>query len=365
MALLLLIMALFAGIMRQQALAATDNLFVVSDIAVDVTAQDATQAKMRAIMQAQREGFFRLVRRLAGEKAAQRLSRLSDRDVGRMLSSLSIADEQTGPTRYIAKITVRFDPRKVSRLLRARGIAFTTRQSPPVLVVPVWEGEDGPVLWEDNPWLNAWRAQADEHALVPVLVPVGDDVDRNTITALQAQQGDKAALQALQLRYGADYVLVAIARPLQDGASVQAAMMGRSPGGRLLFDKTYTAQEGGVEQAARLGVRRFIEVMTAKWRGRVLKQAREEAARRAAQQAARARGFQVVVPFHTLREWQQLRARLATTPGVSGVDVQSLSGRHAVVRLATPLSAEDLRRALAGSGLLLQQSGGQWYLRAY
>ena len=370
---LLLASVLLAAHGAPGALAAADKLFEVDAIAEDVQAQDAAQAKVKAILQAQREAFLRLVRRLAGEKAATRLARLPDRDIGRLMSSLSIADEHTGPTRYIARITVRFRPGRLTRLLRRKGIAFITRQAPPVLVVPVWEGADGvPVLWEDNPWLKAWRKLASEHALAPVVLPVGDEVDRQTLTAEQASQGDRDALQALQLRYDTEHVLVAIARPVDDN-TVQAAMVGKAPGGRVQFDKTYHVEEGGLDAAAEQAVRRFLAVMTMKWRKRVLERERrraaeraaERAARTAAERAARAAGMTVVVPFSSLREWQQLRARLISTPGVAGVDVRSLSGTHAVVRLATSLPPGQLRQALSGSGLLLRQSGGRWYLQAY
>ncbi len=344
-----------------------DKLFAVDAISVDETAADATQAKMKAIVKAQRQAFLTLVRRLGGEAAATRLAKLSDRDIGRLLSSLSIADEQTGPTRYIAKITIRFNPAKMIHLLRRKGVAFTTRQAPPVLIVPVWQGEDGqPLLWEDNPWLKAWRKLADEHALVPVVIPAGDDVDRNTLDAMQAMESDRAALQALQMRYGAEHVLVAIARPV-DGNTVQAAMVGRSPGGKVLFDKTYQVEQGGLDAAAEHAVRRFMEVMNLKWRNKMLKAARERAAARAAARraAANARRITVIVPFSGLRQWQALRARLTTTPGIGSVDVRQLSGTHAVVQLGTSLSAEQLRAALANAGLLLQRSGGQWYVRGY
>ena len=357
------VVALALSLAAAPASAKEHKLFVVGAIAVDVTAEDATRAKMKAILQAQREAFFRLVRRLAGAKAAARLQGMPDRDIGRLLSSLSIADEHTGPTRYIARISVYFNPRKLLRLLRSKGIAAVTRQAPPVLVVPVWEGQDGPVLWEDNPWLKAWRKLADEHALVPVIVPAGDEVDRKAISAQEAFDGDREPLQALQMRYDADYLLTALARPA-DGRAVQAAMIGRSPGGRIAFDKTYSAPEGGgLEAAAELAVRRFIEVMTIKWRRKVWE---EEQARREARAMARAASrVIIVVPFSSLRQWQQLRARLATTPGVNGVDVQSLSGTHAVVQVATSLSPEALRQELARAGLGLQNRGGRWYLRAW
>ena len=337
-----------------------NKVFVVSAIPVDVTAEDAARAKTKAILQAQRQAFFRLVRRLAGERAEKRLQGISDRQIGRLMSSLSIADEHTGPTRYIARISIHFNPVRLMHLLRAKGIAAVTRQAPPVLVVPVWEGPDGPVLWEDNPWLKAWRKLADDHALVPIIVPAGDEVDRNAVSAQEAFDGDKDALRALKMRYDTDYLLTALARPKGETA-VQAAMVGRSPGGKIAFDKTYEGDN--LDKAAEQAVRRFIEVMTQKWRRKVWK---EEQARRQAEALARAgHRLTVVVPFSSLREWQQLRMRLATTPGVNGVDVQSLSATHAVVRVATSLTPERLRRELARSGLDLRNNGGRWYLRAW
>ena len=354
---------LLAAVTGTPAWAKEHALFQVNAIPVDETAADATQAKMKAILGAQRRAFLKLVRRLAGPGAEKRLEKLSDREIGRLLSSLSITDEQTGPTRYIAKITVRFNPAKVARLLRNHRLAFITSQSPPVLVLPVWEGPDGPVLWEDNPWLRAWRRLADENALVPIVIPEGDEVDRNTLTPREAMEGNRAALEALGMRYEKEHVLVAIARPEGENA-VHAAMIGKFPGGRVAFDKIYTAPEGqGLDAAAELAARRFIDVMTQKWRNRVLKKARE--ARLRQQQARAARRMTVIVPFSSLREWQIMRARLSTTPGISGVDVQSLSGTHAVVMIATTLSPDALRAALARSGLDLRSSGGRWYLRAW
>ncbi len=359
------VLALVAILLSMLALATVSPLaakehkvFVVEAVPVDETAQDAQQAKMRAILKAQRQAFYRLVRRLAGERAVKRLEKLSDRDIGRMLSSLAITDEHTGANRYIARIAVRFTPRKIIRLLRNHHVSFVTAQARPVLVVPVWITDDGPVLWRDNPWLRAWRKLADEHDLVPVILPAGDEVDRNTLTAQEALQGDKAALQALQLRYGTDYVLAAYARPDGDNA-VLAAMTGKSPGGKLAFDKRYEVKEGGLAAAAELAARRFIEVMNEKWRQKALRRERQRRA------ASAARHMTVVVPLASLREWQAVRARLATTPGVKSVDVRALSANRAVVRILTTLRQQALRQALARSGLYLESSGGQWYLRAY
>ena len=334
------------------------DVFTVSGVKVDVTDTDAAAAKIKAIQQAQMKAFHTLVRRIASEEAWARLSKLGRRRIGRMMSSLSVEEEHTGPRRYIGRLTIRFRPGRVRKALREAGAGYTTKQAPRILIVPVWKTDGGPVLWKPNPWRKAWENLDAEHALVPILVPVGDLTDTQTITAQEALERDKVKLQALQMRYDTEAVLVAVAEPKGDN-SVRAVMTGKSPVGRIAFDKTYVSTEGGVEAAAAQAARRFHAVMLYKWKKRV---AQQRAARTPALAATR---ISVTVPFRGLREWQSLQARIRTTPGVSGLDVSTLSGNGAVVNLSSPLALEQLQAALRQSRLYLSQAGGRWILQAY
>ena len=336
------------------------DVFTVKGIAVDVTDKDAATAKIKAITEAQVKAFHTLLQRIASPEAASRLKGLSARDIGRMMSSLSVEEERTGPNRYIGRLTIRFSPRKVRALLRNKGVGYITERAPRILIIPVWQGPDGPVLWADNPWLEAWRNLHAEDALVPIIIPAGDDTDRQTLSAQDALAGDAGRLQALKLRYDTEGVLVAVAGPKGDNA-VHAVMTGPSPVGAIAFDKTYIAPEGGIAEAARMAAQRFHEVMTYKWKKKVM--ARRAAARARARAAATR--LKVIVPFNSLREWQAIRARLASTPGVASVDVSALSGTHAEVTVTSSLSAAQLQDALRASRLSLRNSGGRWYLQAY
>jgi len=343
------------------ALAADKDVFTVSGIKVDVRDKDAATAKIKAIQQAQVKAFHKLLRRIASEEAWGRLKSIGPRAIGRMMSSLSVQEEHTGPRRYIGKLTIRFMPRKVRAALRKAGAGYVTRQAPRVLVVPVWKGPEGPVLFKDNPWRKAWEKLDAANALVPVLIPVGDLTDSQTISAEDALARDKVKLEALQMRYDTQGVLVAIAEPAGDNA-VHASMTGSSPVGEIAFDKTYISTDGGIAAAAEQAARRFHTVMTYKWKKKI---AAERAARAAKSPARASTRLTVNVPFHSLREWQSLQARIRTTPGVVGVDVSTLSGTGAIISLASSLSLPRLQAALQQSRLYLQQANGRWYLQAY
>ncbi len=336
-----------------------EDVFTVRGISVDVTDKDAATAKIKAITEAQVKAFHTLLQRIASPEAANRLKGLSARDIGRMMSSLSVEEERTGPNRYIGRLTIRFSPRKVRSLLRNKGVGYITERAPRILIIPVWQGPEGPVLWQDNPWLAAWRDLHADDALVPIVIPAGDDTDQQTLSAQEALAGDASRLEALKLRYDTEGVLVAVAGPKGDNA-VRAVMTGPSPVGTIAFDKTYIAPDGDIVQAARMAAQRFHEVMTYKWKKKVM-------AKRAARMRAQAAvtRLKVIVPFNSLREWQAIRARLASTPGVANVDVSTLSGTHAEVTITSSLSAAHLQDALRASRLDLRNSAGHWYLQAY
>jgi len=190
-----------------------------------VTDKDAASARTRAIIEAQVKAFYILAERLGSPEAAQRLQGMDARDIERMLRSLSIEEERSGPGRYIGKLTVRFLPDKIREVLGRYGIDVVEDQAPAVIVLPVWKGPNGLVIWEDNLWRKAWLDLKAEQSLVPIIVPLGDLEDTSAITADEAAAGNAVKLESLMLRYEAKGVLVAMAEPDPAGG-IHAVMQG-------------------------------------------------------------------------------------------------------------------------------------------
>ncbi len=340
------------------------GLFSVTGVDVDVTDKDASTARTRAIIEAQVKAFYVLVERLGSPEAAQRLQGMDARDIGRMLRSLSIEEERSGPGRYIGKLTVRFLPDKIRELLGRYGIDVVEDQAPAIVVLPLWKGPNGAEVWEDNLWRKAWLDLKAEQSLVPIIVPLGDLEDTSAISPQEAEAGDAIKLEALMMRYEAKAILVAVGEPDPQGG-IHAVMQGDSPLGHVNFDKIYTAEDGSLEGAAATAAKRFDEVMLDKWRSVRIKVAAEARARaQAEQQASRAAtSMAVAVPFSGIYQWNGIRARILATPGVLGVDVSTIADNGAVIQLAFSDSIENLQSALSTSGLRLVQSRGTWVLQ--
>ncbi len=334
---------------------ADDTVFRVSGVQVDATDRDAAAAKMKAISEAQVKAFGILVDRIAEDGADAKLKDLPPGQIGRMLASLSIEEERTGPGRYIGKLTINFLPDKVRETLARAGVAFTEKQAPRIVVLPVWSTDSGATAWDENPWRRAWQDLKAENAVVPIMIPLGDLNDAEAVSVDQALAGDTDKLEALRLRYQAESVLVALAEPAGENA-IHAKMQGDTPLGRVLFDKTYTVESGGVAAAAQSAAQRFHRIMIQKWKQQNVSEAHLE---------VQAASLDVAVPFSNPSEFSVTRSRLMATPGVAGVDISTISGRGAIIKLSYNVPFQQLQAALQTQRMTLRLHGSSWVLQSY
>lgn len=338
------------------AFARENPLYTITGIEVDVRAETAAEAKKLAITQANVKAFALFAQRVGGDALADKLSGIPSKRIDAMLDSLSIEEERTGPQRYIGKLTVRFLPGKMRTIMAELGVRYSEKLARRTVIVPVWRTPEGVVLWEDNPWRTAWLSLRAENSPVPLIVPLGDLADTDTLTAELAAGRDEASIEAIRLRYEADAVLVAEASPVGND-TVQATMIGNSAVGRLEFDKAYVAENGGgVAEAARTAALRFHQVMLLRW-----KKKNETAPVTRSLPVAT---LPIAVAFYSTEEWSALRARILSTPGVSGVDISTISQGGAIVQLSYVTGFEQLRQSLWSAGLALQNVGGTWVLQA-
>jgi len=135
-----------------------DNVYAVSGVYVDETAANAAAAQQAGLAAAQRVGFERLVRRLTipDELAARGVPQVESATLDRLVSSVDIEEERRSGTRYIGRLTVRFDPSGVRTLLRQFNLTVVDTRTSPVLVAPlVVDGtsEETAALWREV-WAN-------------------------------------------------------------------------------------------------------------------------------------------------------------------------------------------------------------------
>jgi len=345
---LILLCVLTIVVTGPRALAA--DTFTVRGVDVDVTAATVAAAKEQAMAEAERTGFRRMLERLTSPAD---LARLPAVDARQYVRDVAVEQERSSAVRYLATMTVRYNPMAVKKLLRESGIKFAEPRPRALVVIPVLRPAGGglPAAWDEpGPWRSAWTGLGGG-GLVPIAVagsvpdPTGappPPVDR--IVALQPD-----ILSAIGARYRTGDVLVAVATVTANGG-VEVSLSGGGSLPRPFDSKTFTA-EGGPEAAMRAAVADIAQTYETQY-----KQNNTLAFDHAASLAT-------VAPLTGLGDWLALRERLGRVPQVRRWEIVSLTRDEAVLSLHVVGETEQIRAALASAGLVLEQGDGNWTLR--
>ncbi len=135
-----------------------DNVYAVAGVHVDETAANAAAAQQAGLAAAQRVGFERLVRRLTipDELSARGIPQVETATMERLVSSVDVEEERRSGTRYIGRLTIRFDPSGVRTLLRQFNLTVVDTRTAPVLVAPLvvaGTADETAALWREV-WVN-------------------------------------------------------------------------------------------------------------------------------------------------------------------------------------------------------------------
>jgi hypothetical protein len=330
------------------------DLYRVTDIPVDATAESGVAARQMALETGQREGLRQLLRRLTLPEGEARLPPVEGLDVDRFVQSFEIASEKVAPTRYLATLNVTYAPEPVDALLRGSGVGYLERPPDPVVILPVLVTAEGVDLWgEQNPWRLVWNAGVPS-PVVDIRLPLGDAGDVSLVTP-ETAGSDPAALAALAERYGAADVFLAEARPeggVEAPTAITLAVHRSGPDAQVLLQET--VRPAPDEDSAALWKRaalRTVEAVSGGIKRRLIAPVGATAA------------VTVGVPLVDLGTWVQIRQALGALPEVQSLRVERFNRAEAVITIAYTGDIDQLVAAVRRAGLSLAEESGAWQLR--
>jgi hypothetical protein len=337
--------------------AGQDDVFTVTDVAVDVTDATATQAREKALLDGQRQAFQRLMQRLSTDANA-RVPRLDEATLFTLVRSIDVANERTSAVRYLATLTVRFNPATVREVLSSAGIAFTEIKARPVLLIPVYVAGGIAVLFDDrSPWREAWAQRPQRDTLMPIIVPLGDLRDIAELDARQAMAGDQAKLDALARRYNPADTAVAVANlsldPLTSKPNLALTVTRHTAVGDTTLVDSFTGEAGDRGEVL---LARAVD-----WVERELERLwKDENAIGPGQDE---RYITMTVPISSLAEWAEIRRRLSGIGLVRKTDVLQVTRQEGRVAVTYVGETGQLKSALAQRELELTEGEGEAVLR--
>lgn len=357
------IFALFMMLVFMPLGVAWANIFTVDNVAVDVTAGSAAEARTQAFEQAQGKAFGVLADRMLDENDRERFQIPETRIVSTMIQDFEVTNEKLSAIRYVGTYRFRFDEDKVKRFFSGRGLSFVDVSSAPILILPFFQKPDGSsILWSSqNPWISAWQSmdyQAD--SVVPLVVPIGDLEDVSDIQDKDVFDYSPRKMERLLSRYGAGEAALVIADPDTelDGLGANDTAKG------VLNVHLYRTDQGGPEYTRNLEIAALngerASDLYARAAREVQKLLRRNWKEKKQSYADRVLTLNVRADFSSLQEWAGINRKLDAVSGLKNYDVRALSPQKADLTLAYQGSVERLRLALDQQDLAFQAPEGEY-----
>lgn len=325
-----------ASLLALLAAPALADVFTVSGVEVDATADSAANARDLALAQGQREAANRLVARLTLPEDAAFAPEIGQTLATQLVSGFEVEEEKVSGTRYLGVVNVSFDAERVRTWLNGAGVPFVEARTRAVVVAPLWrDGETR--LWRDNPWLDAWTEARLEGELVPIIAPTGDLGDIAALSPGAARARNLAALQELAARYGSERVLIAEAQPTSSGAYASLSEADFARGGSIVNLGPVAAGE-----LADL-VTRASDVLQGRWK------------RLAIVRDAATADLVVTARFNGLAEWRRLQSAVGGSSLVTDARLDAVVRDGALLALTHRGTRDQLAAVLAERGVSLVQ----------
>lgn len=187
------------------------DMYAVHNMHVDVTAQNATEAREQGLNDAQEKAFYKMLDRLTLFEDMENLPVLTNEDILNLVQDFSVSNEKTSSVRYIADVDIQFNPEAIQTFFQEYQVPYVTSVAEKSVVLPLYKAsnEDKPLLWKDsNPWSAALSKVSSTSDLVPFVVPFGDLDDMAVISEDTLSNEKSLDITPLLNRYQSKQALI-------------------------------------------------------------------------------------------------------------------------------------------------------------
>ncbi len=362
------ILGFMAGLTSLPAFA---NLYGVSDIHVDVEAENAVKAKETALSEAAVQAFPKLFSRLVfddtitvfvqvpqsldeGENNEMPMPSLPENEnaiivtpqqVSSFVEGVSVADEKNTGTRYMADVSVKFKASAVRDFFDENVLPFLDKEPPKMAVVPIFR-ENGTIQIFDemNPLFQVLKNNAAFEGIHQFVVPLGDGTDQ-TMTEAIKYGGEILSFDPLMTRYHTPAVV--ILDVTKSGAVYTVNTKVYPANASAGSEVSFAVSSGSANVAAVLKqvVKKTFEHMDRKFK-----------AYQAYRTSARS-GVTALFEVNTLGEWTVLEKKLEAFEFVEQVDVRAIHKNQIYAELLFSENTPSALNKMTTSGIVLIPNG--------
>lgn len=330
----------------------TGDAFSVRNVPVDVTAATVEAARDKAMIEGQRTALDILLRRLVASADLARLPVFTDREVVNLVIDFGIDNEKSSAVRYIAEMSVRFQPDAVRQILQKNNLAYAEWRGAPIAILPIWPSviESNDVA-ENNPWRQAWLSGASQ-GVAPFAVQSAEQSAEAEQTLNAASQED---VEQFAQKIGAKDMLVSWVRIEETGGNILLTVRNRAAGSfAAAIEGTRNYQgpiQDGQEPLLKKAVADIVQTINDNFKsGNAVRQ-------------GKASSLSVVAPLKNgLSDWLAIREKLMRSAAVRGYEIKLLTRDRAALSLYYVGDQNQLEHNFVQNGLVLMWIDDHWEL---
>ncbi len=334
------------------------NPFEISGVRIDAYGTNITAAREHAIRVGTLDATYRLLDRLTLPEDRLFLDPplvITEDVAEQLVAGIQIANEKRSRSRYMGDLSVTFDAQLIRAFLRGQQLPFVESQARPVLVVALWQNNQGQLISSSsNPLARVIKGEHFQNNLVPFVLAELSSSQNNLRNdgahrARRLANLDPELLSQIAANSGIEDLLIANARQTGPGVVRVLAKRVAMENGFITsvvnmgsFEGTTSMSTGNNALALRSAVQKIAHTMQSKWKQAAIVREDER------------QSVIMTALYRSLSEWQTLRDALGSEALIEEARLDALSIDGALLTLTFLGSEEQLARRLAQKGIMLR-----------
>ena len=344
----LLLFSIVAATSSQAQIAA--DPFVVEGVEVDITADNAVEAREQAFEAAQVKAYEKLASSLLSAEEMTGFEIPDINHISGLVKSFEVTNEKLSAVRYNAIYTIRFREHSLGSHMMAadKSDMINPRErpdiSPDILILPVVQRDGRNYLWSTGPYRQAWDMAIQNDESGRYILPLGNMADQMAIRDDEIFRYDFARVSEMMRRYQVKNAVIVITNPQAGSVPTNRANLSLylvTPSGPKLIKTMQVPVYPGelpTDLFPRAVAQSTMVMNNHYWGTPVQQQLPTQAGPSnvftpSASNAA-SNNLVATVAFSSVRDWLETKKTLERTRGITGINVQSMSARTAIVEIA-------------------------------
>ena len=319
------------------------------DIRIDVTSNNASQAREKGMNDANRQAVMTVAKRLTTAEGSKVLEHLNDNQILNFIKEVTVEDEKVSDVRYMANLKITINADILKAYLSEKNAPYAMVEESKIIIIPLFRefSTDTPMLWEEN---NLWRQAWINAPLTtgPIKIyALGEDANQQ-ITAAQALQMNGIILD--QIANDNQTRNIYIADAFYDGIDGLEITLSNYANGAQTTIKVPGMRSPQLFSDAVQKVKEYIIGQA---------QQQTQAINTAAQEIT------VLYNYANLQDWVNLQKTIKGSSGVTDLRTDALGNGSAQFKITFNGAFDRLQRALRDKRLNLTAYDGFYNLERY